>query len=118
MNAQLSFLTAGGDIDGAALRDAGIAQVAESNKQWLDNTMPVLRRYCEQHEEVTCELFRMWNERAGGQQPLDHHAWGALFRRASKAGLIVFRAFMAAQSAKTRAHPIRVYSSTVYRRPS
>ncbi|HXC40829.1 MAG TPA: hypothetical protein VN667_17975 [Burkholderiales bacterium] len=119
MNAQISFLTHEGKLDGAVLRDAGIAQSAETNRTWIEATLPVLRRYCETHEEVTGELFRGWHTNAGGLPPVDHHAWGALMSRAvRKEKWLQFARFMPATSAKTHGHPIRVYTSLLFKVPA
>lgn len=80
--------------------------------QWVDMAMRALRVYAEAHETFTAEAFRYDWLSAGGVQPHAHKAWGALFSRAAREGLITKTGrYVPARSAKTHAHPVPVWRS-------
>lgn len=97
------------------LGEAGMAAVLESHEAWSDKAMAALRAYCHHGGRdwlFRAEQFREWAMKHHLlAEPAKHNAWGALFNRAAKEGLIAATGlFTPAKSLKTHGHPVRVWS--------
>lgn len=72
---------------GEALRDEGIAAVAEANGEWMDQAAAAIKWLAANHHLFSADdLRRVMDVR--GQEPSHHNAYGAAFRVAALAGVI------------------------------
>lgn len=99
---------------GQRLKREGQDAVIAANAGWADCALAALRVWLSLplHDKTfAIEDFRRWALVDGGlDQPSHHNAWGGLPRLAVAAGLIVWTGeYRAATSAKTHAHPVRLY---------
>lgn len=91
-------------------RDAGIARVAESSEEltpgWQDRALDLLRRYA--HAQVTPflgEEFRLWAHAHGLEEPHDGRAFGPVFQRAVRLGVIERAGYAPAASSNCSPKP-------------
>lgn len=105
---QLSF-----DL-GAALKRDGQRAAIEAAGDWADRAIAALRTFLanlEPGQAFAIEDFRQWAAVTGELDPPSHHnAWGALPRLAILEELIAWTGeYRPAVSARTHAHPVRLY---------
>jgi hypothetical protein len=102
------------DGDGESRKQDGAELVGENNRDWMDQAFLGLQRFVSQHREFTGEEFRAWwVARQAGELPRHHNAWGALFLRAAREGLIFKTGrYVNARSPRTHAHPVSVWRTT------
>jgi len=80
---------------------------------WSDHALHLLRRYCAVRKrrrfpgEFDIELFRDYAAVRGLPEPHNASAFGNVFMRASKEGLIVFAGYRVASNPSARGRPIR-----------
>lgn len=98
--------------NGRALRDEGIAATLEAEREaWRLEATTRLKAYAIQGREFTCEEFRSFWLALGRPEPHSHHVWGALFMACARAGIIKQIGYRKAESAKTHAHPVGVWTA-------
>ena len=77
-------------FDGDQRKELGIERVYSSNHSWLDKAESLVESISKARDTFTCDTVRFWAEGAGHiGKPLNPNAWGALFNRMSRKGLIV-----------------------------
>lgn len=95
------------DFDARAQRDAGIRKAVEHAEDvtpgWSDRAYHVMRCFVDGQNltgagEFTGEDLRAYADRLGLPQPPHLRAWGAIFQRAAKSGLIVKTGFTTARA--------------------
>lgn len=99
---------------GKAGRDAGIAQVAFHNEEWMDVVMVGFATFCREHQEVTVEKFREWWAARGGAAPKHHNAWGAVGCVAVKRKMLELIDWRASVSKKSHARRMPYYRSLLF----
>lgn len=86
---QLSF----DDYEATRAREVGIKQAVdhanEAKYGWSDEAYGWLRRYAKLHKQFISEHATMWAAEQGFRSPTDPRAWGQVFRRGAKEGIIV-----------------------------
>lgn len=96
--------------DAIAARDAAMNQVAANNEEhnagWQRLALAFMRQFCRTHAS-----FFPWEvgeafDRMGYVQPTDPRAWGQVYRKAAKEGLIK-------RSTETAQHPYRHATMTL-----
>ena len=96
---------------GLDLRDRGMARTLEAERdEWINEALGQLARYAAFHSIFKTEDFREACERAGVENPHDHHVWGALTNLASRRGLIQWTGqYVPSESPKTHGHPVKLW---------
>jgi hypothetical protein len=105
-------LFAGWQPSGLDLKFAGQKLPAANNLDWMDEASAFLRTWCAARRRkcFAFEEFREWAIEHGLGEPLTHHAWGVLPRRAVAEKLIESTdMFRPARSARTHSHPVRLW---------
>lgn len=75
-------------MNGEQLKMAGIELVSANNYSWMDQAISILSQVSFLEHEFTSEDIRNACLARGLPQPNHANAWGALFSRASKSGII------------------------------
>lgn len=105
------FLDAG--PTGEQLRDAGMAQAIDHadavTPGWSMIAFDFLQSYMKEHDEFMAEDVRVASEGVVPKPPVNC-AWGGVFARASKAGLITHLRFQNVKNPKAHATPRSVWS--------
>lgn len=90
---QESFLTKAGDIDPMVARRAAaqacLEHANDAVEGWGDLAMQFLRNYARTHERVFGQDVTDAAEQWGLIAPPDRRAWGAIYTRAQKEGVIL-----------------------------
>lgn len=95
------------DFEARAQRDAGIRKAVEHAEDftpdWSDRAYDVMRCFVdgwriEGRADFTGEDIRDYADRLGLPKPPHLRAWGAIFQRAAKSGLIVKTGFTTARA--------------------
>lgn len=100
--------------EAAAARDAGIALAIDHADRkepgWSDEAFAVLEKFVakarRQGEDFTSEQVRDYSESSGLPEPPDHRAWGGVFVRAVRAGLIEHAGFDTSANPRAHSRPI------------
>lgn len=91
-------------------RDDGIEEV--TREDWQERALRSLGEYAGRRGEFLIEEFRDYWLSVGGDPPHSHNAWGALARVAAKENVIEWTgAYRATRSAKTHAHPAKLWKA-------
>lgn len=97
------------------LAEQGMAQTLDAEPEgWLEAAVSAMRQFVRLPgwHHFKSEDFRAWYLERGFPPPHDHHVWGALTNRASRAGVIRFTGRYAASiSPKTHGHPVKVWEA-------
>lgn len=76
-----------------AQRDAGIQQSVDHANEavsgWSDEAYRWLHRYAKNNKRFISEHATAWAAEQGFRSPTDPRAWGQVFRRGAKEGIIV-----------------------------
>lgn len=97
---------------GFVLKREGMELTASKNSAWIADGLVDLRNFILSYPEFTMEQFRHVRAMARRPQPTSPNAWGALTHAAVKAGIICWTGrYINASSAKTHAHPVKVWRS-------
>lgn len=90
-------------------RDAALAQVEESGGAWGDLAMAALVRLCRGLRQAPWETYKAALLTGGLEAPHHYNAWGALVRRAVRAGLLVRVGYTTATTPASHGTEARVY---------
>ena len=86
---QLSF----DDYEAARARDVGMQQAVDHANEavsgWSDEAYRWLKTYAKSHKRFISEHATAWAAEQGFRSPTDPRAWGQVFRRGAKEGIIV-----------------------------
>lgn len=102
-------------MNGQQRKEAGQQLALFNADDWVDTAISRLKEFCASRKQANApqfrlEEFRMHVESIGVEAPPSHKAWGSLPRIAMKHGLIApTNEYQSAQSARTHAHPVRVW---------
>jgi len=105
------------DFDKAAAeaRDTGMKQALdhaeEVRSNWGDEAYEWIRRYAKVNKRFISEHCTAWAAEQGFKSPTDPRAWGMVFRRASKDGIIVRVGY--ATSLKRHCSPTPLWESAL-----
>lgn len=101
----------------AAARDAGIARAVghadRVNGNWSERAFGALRRLATTNEFFTAEVIRRLAVEI--EPPPDARAWGGVFQRAARAGLVVHHGWGTMLARDCHCSPTRVWRSALYR---
>ena len=86
MNFQQMELTDYAPFLGGSLKAEGTKRVSTNNEDWLDAAVSLLRSFAARTDAFTNGDFRNWAK--GLPEPAHPNAWGALFNRAARRGII------------------------------
>lgn len=105
--------------EGAILAEKGmVAAVEHANREslaWSDRAVSFIHIYAILHEELTCELVRLWSEPLGMPKPPDGRAWGWCMRRARKNGYVeATERTMSASDPKVHSNRCRIWRSLIH----
>lgn len=100
-------------MNGLQLAQQGMQLTLEREREeWILAALEGLRTFASLPgwSEFKLEDFRAWWLAEGNPEPHDHHVFGALTSKASKAGIIEWTGrFATSVSPKTHGHPVRVW---------
>lgn len=101
-------------MNARAARDKGIATAAahadDVSDGWSSMAYLVLRNWCRKYDaNFTAEQVRAWAHINGLPVPPDGRAWGSVFQRAAKEGLISKHSYKQATGLACHMHPVTVW---------
>jgi hypothetical protein len=100
-----------------AQRDAGMKLAADHAEEvspgWSEAAYQWLRRYANLHSRFISEHCTSWAAEQGFSSPADPRAWGAVFKRASKEGIIVRVGY--GTSLRRHCSPTPLWHSEIYK---
>lgn len=97
------------------LRDAGIKQAVDHANDvspgWSERAYEALAAYSRMHRTFTGEQVRSYASAIGLELPPDNRAWGGVFTRAAKRGLIRKQGYSTSHNPEAHMRPITVWES-------
>ena len=100
-----------------AEREAGMKQAAEHAEAiepgWHDAAYQWVRKYAQHNRRFISEHCTAWAAEQGFRSPTDPRSWGAVFKRASKDGIIVRVGY--GTSLRRHCSPTPLWESAIYK---
>lgn len=119
MTEQLAFLTQDGSIARELAREGMERALDRANREhdgWGDAALAFLKRYAEQHQDFTAFMVTATSVLDKSfPQPPSTHAWGGIYRRAQREGVMVKKLGAKMPHPTRHGQDAQVYRSLVWR---